>query len=108
MPVPKRTVRGLSDIRTYSGRTAQTFHPYKAYMRITCLEMEKARRGEEKYSAIHRVNIIEDRLKDIDVETEALLRSIGVIDDERSHINTKCENERICSSQNTGRFKIQY
>lgn len=77
MSAPKRNIRGLQDIQTLSGRVDQVFHPYKAYMRVTCLEMEKARRGEEKESAMHRVKSIDARLREIEAEEAALLETIS-------------------------------
>ena len=69
-------MRGLQDIRTHSGRIDQTFQPYKAYLRIGVLEMEKARRNKERESALHRVKIIEERFQAIDMEKTALLCEI--------------------------------
>ena len=37
--------KGINNIRTLSGRVDQLSLPYRSYMQITCLEMEKARRG---------------------------------------------------------------
>jgi len=39
MAVP---TKGLTNIRTLSGRVDQVSLPYRSYMQITCLEMEKA------------------------------------------------------------------
>jgi hypothetical protein len=48
-----------------------------AYMRITCLEMEKARRSKERASATRLVNKIDMRFKEIEVEKDRLLRAMG-------------------------------
>jgi hypothetical protein len=66
MGFPKRNIRGLQDIRTRSGNVDRIGHPYIAYMKITCLEMEKARRSQERESAINRVNNIDGRFKEIE------------------------------------------
>lgn len=70
-------LRGLRDIRTLSGRANETLHPHMAYMRITCLEMEKARRGKERASAARLVEQIETRFREIEAEKDRLLRIVG-------------------------------
>ena len=77
MPIPKKNMRGLQDIRTLSGNVDQTVIPYKAYMRLSCLEMEKFRRGKERESAMHRVNNIDALLSD-EVEIHIVGRA-GVV-----------------------------
>jgi hypothetical protein len=67
---------GLSNIRTISGKVNQVVVPYRAYMQVTCLEMEKARRSAERQSAMARVTAIDCRLAAIDQEKTALLRSV--------------------------------
>ncbi len=52
MPAPKRIIRGVKDIRTRSGTPDQVIVPYKAYMAITALEMEKFRRETERDNLI--------------------------------------------------------
>ena len=74
MPFPRKTLR---DIRTHSGRVDRIANPYMAYMQITCLEMEKARKGRERASALQRVEIINARLRDIEAEKGTLLRALA-------------------------------
>ena len=50
-------------IRTLSGRVDQLSLPYRSYMQITCLEMEKARRDMEHKSASQRIALIDARLE---------------------------------------------
>ena len=45
----------MRDIRTLSGRVDRIANAYMAYMQITCLEMEEARKGRERESALQRV-----------------------------------------------------
>jgi hypothetical protein len=72
MAIPKR---GLNNLRTLAGRADQLRIPYRCYMQVTCLEMEKARRGAERRSAMDRVEIIDKRIACIEREKElALLR----------------------------------
>lgn len=74
MAMPRKTMR---DIRTLSGRVDRIANPYMAYMQITCLEMEKARKGRERASALQRVEIINARLRDIEAEKATLLRALA-------------------------------
>jgi hypothetical protein len=77
MAVPKRNLHGLQNIRTLSGNVDQKSVPYRAFMRLTVLEMEKARRGKERDSAVHRVKNIEARFHEIEAEKDELLRAVG-------------------------------
>jgi hypothetical protein len=65
-------LRGLTSIRTLAGRVNQTFSPYRAYMQITCLEMEKSRRLEEHRAASVRIAAINARLADIERQKQGL------------------------------------
>jgi len=42
--------------------------PHQLYMRLTCLEMERHRRGIEREAAMTRVRICDERSRDIDQE----------------------------------------
>ena len=68
--------RGVANIATLAGRVNQTFSPYRAYMQITCLEMEKSRRLEEHRAASERIVAINARLADIDHQKEALEQAL--------------------------------
>ena len=70
MAVPSR---GLKNIRTLSARAERGTLPYRAYMQITCLEMERVRRSSERDSAARRVAEIDLRMKEIDQAKKALL-----------------------------------
>ena len=76
MTTPKRNIRGLQDIGTLAGRVDQVVLPHKAYLRVACLEMEKARRGKERESAAHRIENIDARFQEIDAEEAALLQGL--------------------------------
>jgi hypothetical protein len=76
MAIPQRNMRGLQDIRTYTGKPAGAVVPYMVYMRITCLEMEKARRSCERDSAQRRLNNIAARFGEIKAEERELLRTL--------------------------------
>lgn len=77
MAIPKRYRRSLQDIRILSGTLEATSAPYMAYMKVSCLEMERARRETEKASAMARVNSIDARIKEIEAEKDVLLRSLS-------------------------------
>jgi len=74
MAIPRKTMR---DIRTLSGKVDRIAHSYMAYMQITCLEMEKARKGREKASALQRVETLSGRLRDIEAEKAMLLQALA-------------------------------
>jgi hypothetical protein len=74
MTIPRR---GLQDIRTLSGRVSKATIPYMAYLRITHIELEKARRTRESESARQRVNDIAARLSEIEAEKASLLQALG-------------------------------
>jgi hypothetical protein len=73
MAVP---TKGLTSIRTLSGRVDQVSLPYRSYMQITCLEMEKARRDMERKSASRRIALIDARLGEIETAKQDLLQAV--------------------------------
>jgi hypothetical protein len=68
--------KGVNQIRTLSGRVDQLSLPYRAYMQITCLEMEKARRGMERKSASRRIAQVDARLEQIEKSKQELLQAV--------------------------------
>jgi flavoprotein len=81
MSANKKILRGLQDIRTLSGRVDRAIVPYKEYMKISCLEMEKSRRRKERESAMQRVKNIDMRIREIDAEKAVLLQNLNGLDD---------------------------
>ena len=69
--------KGLNNIRTLSARVDQLSLPYRRYMQISCLEMEKARRGMERKSASQRIALIDARLDQIEKSKEELLQAMA-------------------------------
>lgn len=69
--------KGLNNIRRLSGRVDQLSLPYRSYMQITCLEMERARRGMERKSASQRIALIDARLEQIDKDKQELLQALA-------------------------------
>ena len=74
MAIPSR---GLNQIRTLSGRTDQLSVPYRSYMQISCLEMERARRNTERKAASQRIALIDARIEEIDKAKQELLQAVA-------------------------------
>jgi len=72
----KRIMKGVQDIRTLSGRVDEGTIPYKAYMKISILEMEKFRRGKERQSAMERVQKIDQRFLDIEAARQEIFSAL--------------------------------
>jgi len=77
MPPPKPIVRGVKDIRTRFGAPDQVLVPYKAYMAITALEIEKFRRETERDNLMLRLKNVNTQLQTVESEKAALLRCLG-------------------------------
>lgn len=73
MPPPNRVVRGVTDIRTHAGTPDQVIVPYKAYMAITALEMEKFRRETEQRNLTTRLKSVTAHLRRIEAQKAMLL-----------------------------------
>lgn len=105
----KRIIRGLQDIRTHMGNINQSFVPYKAFMRLSCLEMEKFRRGNERSSAMGRVNNIDARFADIDIEKKAILEALNnakIVNLQENPSESSRTNTSV--QQKTGGFRFRY
>lgn len=86
--------KGMNDIRTHTGTVDQTFLPHKAFMRISCLEMEKAHRIKEMESSRRRIEAIKKRLEEIETETNALMNRIKADTKESSTVSKKTTDNR--------------
>jgi hypothetical protein len=104
MTPSKRTIRGLQDIRTIAGKPDIINEPYRAYMRLTAIEMEKARKNKERESALHRVRNIEARFKEIEAEKGALLEALG----DRRSMPTPGTSGEDSTAPHRGAFKFRY
>ena len=80
--------KGVHDIKTHAGTVDRTFLPHKAFMRISCLEMEKIHRTKEMESSCRRIEAVKKRLKEIETETDALMNRIKA-DTKESSISSK-------------------
>jgi hypothetical protein len=97
MSIPRR---GILDIRTISGRVRKSTLPHEAYLRISHIEMEKARKTVESEKARQLMADIAARLEEIEAEKAALLQSVG----ERSGN----PHTRTGPPRSSGGFKIKY
>jgi hypothetical protein len=104
----KKRVRGVQNIRTLLGRVDQTFQPHRAFLRIACLEMEKARRSQEKEGAMRRVRSVEARCREIETEKRRLLEALGERDPEKKGGADGQGRSAGGSGSDTGAFKIKY
>ena len=107
MPIPRRNIRGLQDIRTLSGRVDPTFVPHKAHMRLACLEMEKVRRGKERESAAYRIENIDARLKEIEAEEALLLQSLAA-SGEGNLSHSRSDAPKDARPERKGQFRVRY
>jgi hypothetical protein len=105
----KRIMRGVQDIRTISGRVDERSIPYKAYMKLSILEMEKYRRGKEKSSALDRVDHIDQRFRDIEVERQEIMATLEAKGIRRQRLPGLEEPPTTEAPRTTtGPFKIKY
>jgi hypothetical protein len=107
MAIAKRSIHGLQDIRTYTGKPVGAVVPHMVYMRITCLEMEKARRSCERDSAQRRLNNIAVRFKEIEAEKRELVRALRQCRGERCVPRSR-QQPRLEPIRHTGPFRVKY
>jgi hypothetical protein len=98
MAIPRR---GIQDIRTLTGKVRKATIPHEAYLRISHIEMEKARKTQESEKARQLMADIAARLLEIEAEKENLLQTMG----ERGG---KATPARTGLPRSTGGFKIKY
>lgn len=77
MSAQRRPARGLCDLRTLTGRSDTQIPAHKAYLRISFLELERARRTQEISTARNRFDIVEARFREIDAEIADILASLN-------------------------------
>jgi hypothetical protein len=98
MTIPRR---GIQDIRTLTGKVRKATIPHEAYLRISHIEMEKARKTQESEKARQLMADIAARLQEIEAEKENLLQTMG----ERGG---NADLARTGPPRHTGGFKIKY
>ena len=111
MPPPNQIIRGLKEIRTRSGAPEQVIVPYKAYMAITALEMEKFRRQTERDNLMLRLNNVNARLRMVEAEKAALLLRLRKEAGEKPWRRPRKSSRptRSCAAEGqAGGFRFQY
>ncbi|SMC70988.1 hypothetical protein SAMN02746065_1089 [Desulfocicer vacuolatum DSM 3385] len=97
-----RSIKGVQNIKTHAGKVDHVSHPHMAYMRISCLEMEKARKNKEKSGAQKRIDMINQRLMEIEKEKAHIQRILG-------DTSIALESSNVDhDSEIKGGFKIKY
>lgn len=107
MPPPPRSLRCVRDIRTRSNAPDQTVVPYRAYMAITALEMEKVRRRTERQNLCARLKSVVARLRSIDIEKTALLDRLSKLPDRETE-GPRVSKRHAPRSRSLRGFKHQY
>ncbi|MDP2044890.1 MAG: hypothetical protein Q8L00_01630, partial [Deltaproteobacteria bacterium] len=74
MTIPRR---GIQDIRTLTGKVRKATIPHEAYLRISHIEMEKARKTLESEKARQLMADIAARMAEIEAEKASLLQSLA-------------------------------
>ncbi len=75
MAIPRR---GIQDIRTLTGKVRKATIPHEAYLRISHIEMEKARKTLESEKARQLMADIAARLAEIEAEKRPCCRGCGI------------------------------
>src|SRR5579864_701022 len=99
--------RGLNNIRTLSSRVNNAELPYRGYMQITALEMEKARRCAERASAARRIADIDARLRELENEKAELLAAVAA---PGAHASKRLPGLEVRPApvKRSGGFRIRY
>ena len=99
--------RGLSQINTLAGRANQLSLPYRSYMQLSCLEMERVRRNIERKSASQRIALIDARIEEINKTKQDLLQAMATAG-EGAPAGPPGSKRDLAPRRNTGGFKIRY
>ncbi len=106
----KKKARSLSDLAIAAKIAGQTLPPHKAYQMISGLEMEKHRLEKEKINALKRVDFIEKRLDEIELERVRILQ--GIVPDSQADAKGASASPQPILSQakqrQTSKFTIKY
>jgi hypothetical protein len=78
MPVHVLPSRGLADLRTLAGRADRKLPSYKAFLRVSFLELERARHDQEIATTRRRLDFMLGRCREIDAEKSVILASADV------------------------------
>lgn len=98
MAIPRR---GLQEIRTQTGKVGKAILPHEVYLRISHIEMEKARKIVESEKARQLMADIACRLHEIEDEKKRLLQDMA-------ESNTNASRGTTDDSPDMKAFKIKY
>ena len=102
-----QNIRSVRDIRTYSGRVDAGGVPYLGYLKIGCLEMEKARREKERDGALARVRNIDSRINDIEAEKSLILEKLNENKERKQGLPSRTDGTRRRNSGVQDRSSFQ-
>ena len=108
MAIASRTIRGLQDIQTHSGKVREAVVPHKAYMKLSCLEMEKFRRTQERESAMSRVRNIDARFLAIEAEKAVIENALNEQMARDPGRTQSTERPGDCSPRAKSGFRLKY
>ena len=75
MPVRVLPSRGLADLRTLAGLADRQTPTYKAFLRVSFLELERARHDQDNATMQRRLACLIARCQEIDAEKNEILAS---------------------------------
>lgn len=107
MTIPPRNLKSLQDIRTHAGRVETAAIPYKAFMKMSCLEMEKFRRERERKSAMTRVDNIDKRFREIEAEKASILSRLSEAAPRKGKDSEEADS-RPSARQTPNGFRLRY
>jgi len=107
MPLTNKLVRGVQNIKTLSGRVDVDSAPYKAYMKLSILEMEKCRKNIERRSSLEKLRTIDLRFQEIEIEKQRTLQALETRDFSplRRHVQVEPVDLPFTDEES---FKIRY
>lgn len=74
--IPARTLRSRNVLRTLQSIGKPLLAPHAAYMKVTCLELEKLRLNKAREHALRRIGDIDSRLRELHEQKAALLKGM--------------------------------
>jgi hypothetical protein len=96
--------RGLGNLRTWGERGKPKVLPSKAYLRISFLELERARHDQEIAAAQQRLAAMTSRCRDIDTEKQAILAGLN----DPAPAPASATATTSADPRGRGRFKLSY
>jgi len=87
MPIINRS--GLNRMRTHtSRRLSENLRPHELYMKLTSLEIERARRITERDATVGRLAVVNERIDDLERQRDIVLSKIETLKDRESSAPT--------------------